>query len=145
MRGRFKESSALQEWRHSWLILRYLFHFSQASFSLSIFFSCFSNSLSRPKSSTRHTACVIRSNAYFKSKNSCSAQSSTRLHSIVPSHLSQKFCSNMMKRHLSQFSENVQKMFNSLQEDSAKCTEQYELNSFVTMATCILAFRPAQC
>ena len=36
------------------------------------------------------------------------------------------------ERYLSQF---VSEMFDSLQYDSTKCAPQYELNSFVTMAT----------
>ena len=36
------------------------------------------------------------------------------------------------KRYLSQF---VSEMFDSLQYDSTKCAQQFELNSFVTMAT----------
>ena len=36
-------------------------------------------------------------------------------------------------RYLSQF---VSEMFNSFQCDSTKCVPQFELNSFVTMATC---------
>ena len=39
---------------------------------------------------------------------------------------------NMKKRYLSQFES---EMYDSLQEDSVKCAPQYEINSFVTMAT----------